>query len=557
MVVNAIPRNRGSSVSTCSHGSKGSKHVAGKDDEDDSLPWITVPPSLRKKSKGFLGMKSNDLTPAPSEREQPLEVETTAGDGKIGLSVSFESETAGLVSQIPSFELARDDATTEGSVEITFKHNTEYMKKKERLRKIGEDGDDSEEATCGDSTSKDLDHDDEEDQDKDNVKASRKRNKQIASSKKSASSKKNKDKADTKSTDGNDTSEKGSGKLAHANTYVLEEISKLSTAQKTQALDLAEKNRKMSNELETQRKEALENVTESFIKAVKKQDRQLVEQLKTMNQVEIERMKLHIKQIGTAIFNRKKERAPVAKTVEDRMKKNLEILEAALDAQKKIETDFAKHMLKSATYKPLPRPAMPKDASENLVEPPPLKAGLKPTNGAKDVEEANVPWYEKIFFWQSAFNEKTQNKVVSGEKSPPVEVKPEEEDEEEVKPTEAPSGPDGDELTKVYDEIIEDAKVLKYTYSNGEFMETIHQTPATETTPGPFSKLKKYILKRKESIVKATATVANELGDFAEDLRHSFFGADDADESTTVDDEKKTDDDSVATNESEEKVAKE
>jgi len=577
MVVNTIPRNRGSSVSTCSRGSKGSKHVVQKDD-DDSLPWITDPPSLRrKKSKGFLGkLKSKDLAPASSEREQPfeevliieddkdkVEVESTAGDGKIGLSVSFEPET-GLVSQMPSFDFARDDATID-SVEITFNHYTEYMKKKERLRKIGEDGDDSEEATCGDSTSKDLDHEDEEEQTKDNVKASSKRSKHSSLIKKSISSKKNKDKAEAKSnstedtagvkSDDNDTSKNSSDKLAHANTYELEEISKLSKAQKTQDLDLAEKNRKTSHELETQRKEALETATESFIKAVKKQDRQVMEKLKTMNQAEVERMKLHVEQIGTAILKRKKERVPVAKTVEDRMKKNLEILEAALDAQKKIETDFAKHKLKSATYKPNPRPASPKDPSDNLVEPPPLKAGLKPMNGVKKMEEATVPWYEKIFFWQSAHNEKAQKEVVSGEKSPPVEVAPEEEKEEE--PAEAPSETVGDELTKayeltkVYNEIIEDAKVLQDTNSKGEFVET------TETTPGRFSKFKKYILKQKDSIVKATATVANELGEFAEDLRHSFSGADEPDESTTVDDEKKTEDDSIASNESEEKVTKE
>ena len=149
-------------------GSAQGSHFSNKtadmfEDHDDSSILKVHPPCLRKMQveiKEYLQSKDAfKATGTDEERgsvEQPVEEEaeersiSKPNNGMINMSVTFDSSSADEISRMHSFEVHVDDGTVESSLEISYENFVEFEQiRKERLKKIVEGSEVSEEATCG------------------------------------------------------------------------------------------------------------------------------------------------------------------------------------------------------------------------------------------------------------------------------------------------------------------------------------------------------------------------------------------------------------------------
>ena len=170
-------------------GSHFSNKTADMFEEHDFSIIKVHPPCLRKKqievelhSQSKDALKENSMDEVRGSVEQPVVEEaeersiSKPNDDMINISVTFDSSTADEISRMHSFEVHVDDGTVESSLEISYENFVEFEQiRKERLKKIVEGSEVSEEAICGASV-EELDLSDEDEiKSKDSKSASSKR----------------------------------------------------------------------------------------------------------------------------------------------------------------------------------------------------------------------------------------------------------------------------------------------------------------------------------------------------------------------------------------------
>ena len=160
--------------------------------------------------------------------------------------------------------------------------------------------------------------------------------------------------------------------------------------------------------------------TDSLVAKLQEGEVHRIQHLKELNHTEIEKMKAQVDQIKLAMLKHKKsERIPINKTVEERMKKNLKVVEEALEAQKKIENEFTLNKNKYTQWQK-PTHKIEKYPTIPVTAPPPVKYGLKlsdnyetasvttqTTNKERDssvLEEEGGDAYKKSGVWNKPTN---------------------------------------------------------------------------------------------------------------------------------------------------------
>lgn len=136
--------------------------------------------------------------------------------------------------------------------------------------------------------------------------------------------------------------------------------------------------------------------------------RELLGHRREMDTSELEQCKEKIRAIKESIARRRRERAHIERSVEDRMKNSLAVVQAALETQKKIEEQIAENHESYMKWRSKPLGRKTSFEVKGLVPSPPVDAGMKVTFEDSEQYPKTREEKKKEFDFEQFVREETQ-----------------------------------------------------------------------------------------------------------------------------------------------------